>query len=162
MRGFQSITLLLGLSAICVFRLMASYPMWTMPEQPELLMCGLVDSPYPDERLALPAGHQGLSLYESNCTVCHGINEQVVGPPLRDIHLRMDSVMLRDWIMNSQKVIQSGDEYAVALYNEYNKTQMPAFSFSEEDLTQLIEYLKAASGVEVYVPADYEEILIAD
>lgn len=70
--------------------------------------------------------------------------------------------MLRDWIMNSQKVIQSGDEYAVALYNEYNKTQMPAFSFSEEDLTQLIEYLKAASGVEVYVPADYEEILIAD
>lgn len=74
----------------------------------------------------------------------------------------MDSVMLRNWIMNSQKVIQSGDEYAVALYEEYNQTQMPSFLFSEEDLTQLIEYLKAASEVEVYAPVDHAEDMIAD
>ena len=162
MKGIQSIATLMGLAALSIFGLMASYPIWTISEEPGKFACGVVYDPSPGETLAWPGGHMGRALFESNCTVCHAINEQVVGPALKDAHLRMDSVMLRNWIMNSQKVIQSGDEYAVSLYNTYNKTEMPSYAFSDEELTQLIEYIKAASVEQVFTPDMDTEVIIAD
>ena len=50
---------------------------------------------------------------------------------------------IKSFILNSQKVIQSGDEYAVNLYNEYNQTLMTSFDFSDEELNSVIEYIKA-------------------
>ncbi|MFA0962667.1 cytochrome c [Roseivirga sp. BDSF3-8] len=92
----------------------------------------------------------GFEIYINNCTVCHDMKVQVVGPALVDVHERMDSLSLRAWIRNSQALIESDDEYAVNLYEEYNRTMMPAFDFTDEQLTQLIDYLEAYS--EAYVP----------
>ena len=66
----------------------------------------------------------GEKLYKNNCTQCHAINEVVIGPALKNVHERRSVEWLIPWIRNSQKVIQSGDEYAVALYNEYQKNVM--------------------------------------
>ena len=52
---------------------------------------------------------------------------------------------------NSQKVIQSGDEYAVNLYNEYNKTLMTSFDFSDEELISILEYIKVESAKPIEV-----------
>lgn len=85
---------------------------------------------------------QGRQLFTGNCTVCHALNEVVVGPALSAVHERRPVPWLKDFIRNSQKVIQSGDAYAVNLYNEYNKTQMPAFNFSDEELESILAYIK--------------------
>lgn len=89
---------------------------------------------------------QGESLFNNNCTVCHAINNVVVGPALKNVHERRDLPWLISFIRNSQKMIQSGDEYAVNLYNEYNKTVMPSFAYSDEEITSIISYIKAESS----------------
>ena len=84
----------------------------------------------------------GKQLFTGNCTVCHALNEVVVGPALAGIHERRPVPWIKEFIVNSQRVIQSGDAYAVNLFNTYNKTVMPSFNFSDEELTAIIAYLK--------------------
>ncbi len=114
-----------------------------------------------DTTKAAPAGGgadpaviaQGETLFKGNCTTCHAINEVVIGPALRNVHERVPSF---EWavsfIRNSQQVIASGDDYAVKLYEEYNKTQMTAFAFSDEEIASIWEYLKAESAKPVVEP----------
>ena len=97
---------------------------------------------------------QGESLYNNNCTVCHAINQVVVGPALKNVHERRELPWLINFIKNSQKVIQSGDEYAVNLYNEYNKTVMPSFAYSDEEITSIVAYIKAESSAAAAPQAD--------
>lgn len=87
---------------------------------------------------------EGESLFNGNCKTCHKVHEKLVGPALADVYNRAPSI---DWIVNfinnSSKVIASGDEYAVALYEEYNKTQMTAFpSFSRDQIMSILAYIK--------------------
>ena len=93
----------------------------------------------------------GESLFKGNCTVCHGIDDAVIGPALRDVHERRNEDWIYAFIKNSQKVIKSGDEYAVNLYNQYSKTLMTSFDFSDEELTAILTYIKAESSKEVQV-----------
>ncbi len=93
----------------------------------------------------------GESLFKGNCTVCHAINEVVIGPALKDVHERQSEEWIYAFIKNSQKVIKSGDEYAVNLYNEYNKTLMTSFDFSDEELNAILTYIKDESTKEVQV-----------
>ena len=105
------------------------------------------DSPSFDESVV----KNGESLFKGNCTVCHAIDEVVIGPALRDVHERRDQEWIYAFIKNSQKVIKSGDEYAVELYNQYNKTLMTSFDFSDEELDAILTYIKDESSKEVQV-----------
>ncbi len=106
----------------------------------------------PAQEGALPSSDEaiaaGKSLFENNCTQCHAINEVVVGPALKGITDRRPTDWLISFIKNSQQVIQSGDKYAVDLYNQYNKTQMPAFNFKDEQILSILAYVnqEAAKG----------------
>ena len=98
---------------------------------------------------------EGESLFNANCKTCHKVHEKLVGPALANVYDRAPSI---DWIVsfigNSSKVIASGDEYAVALYEEYNKTQMTAFpTFSRDQIMSIIGYIKQETdkGPEVAV-----------
>ena len=97
----------------------------------------------------------GESLFKGNCTVCHAIDEVIIGPALRDIHERKSEEWIYAFIKNSQKVIKSGDEYAVELYDQYNKTLMTSFDFSDEELNAILTYIKDESTKEV-------QVLVAD
>lgn len=93
----------------------------------------------------------GASLFKANCTQCHAINELVIGPALKDVHERRETDWLISWIRNSQKLIQSGDETAVELWEEYKPTVMPAYPFSDEEITSLLAYIKVESAKEPVV-----------
>jgi mono/diheme cytochrome c family protein len=85
----------------------------------------------------------GETLFKNNCQVCHEIHEAKVGPALANITDRRPIEWIKSFILNSQRVIQSGDEYAVNLYNEYNQTLMTSFDFSDDELNSVIEYIKS-------------------
>ncbi|MDN4165157.1 cytochrome c3 family protein [Cytophagales bacterium LB-30] len=85
---------------------------------------------------------QGEALFKANCKVCHAVNEQVVGPALAKVYERQNMDWIIAFVRNSQKVIQSGDPYAVELYNKFNKTEMTAFDFSDDEIKSIIAYVK--------------------
>jgi preprotein translocase subunit SecG len=63
--------------------------------------------------------------------------------------VRRSKTWLISWIKNSQKMIQSGDETALELWEEYKPTVMPAYPFSDEEITSILAYLKVESAKEV-------------
>lgn len=84
----------------------------------------------------------GQNLFKNNCAVCHALREVVIGPALANVYERRDIEWIKAFVRNSQQVIQSGDEYAVNLYNQYNKVEMTAFDFSDEEILSIIGYIK--------------------
>jgi mono/diheme cytochrome c family protein len=85
----------------------------------------------------------GDALFKNNCAQCHAVNEQVVGPALAGITKRRTMAWLIPWIKNSSKVVASGDEYAVAIYNKYNKQQMPSFALSDQEINSIFAWVTA-------------------
>ncbi|SFQ73253.1 cytochrome c3 family protein [Hymenobacter arizonensis] len=88
----------------------------------------------------------GDALFKNNCAQCHAVNEVVVGPALAGITKRRTVSWLIPWIKNSSKVVASGDEYAVAIYNKYNKQQMPSFALSDQEITSILAWVNAEEG----------------
>jgi len=88
----------------------------------------------------------GDALFKGNCAQCHAVNEQVVGPALGGITKRRPISWIIPWIKNSSKVVASGDDYAVALYNKFNKQQMPSFALSDKDITSIVAYVTSEEG----------------
>jgi mono/diheme cytochrome c family protein len=87
--------------------------------------------------------HPGQKIFKTNCQPCHRVHQKLVGPALAGVLDRRDSLWVIKFIRNSSQLIASGDPVAVALFEEYNKTQMTSFtSFSDEDLRNLLEYLR--------------------
>lgn len=85
----------------------------------------------------------GKEVFNANCQQCHAINEQVVGPALSGILNRRDTDWLVNFIKYPQKVIDSGDEYAVKLYEQYQQ-YMPNHDFlSDDEIKGVIAYVSA-------------------
>lgn len=86
----------------------------------------------------------GKKLFQANCSQCHLADESVlIGPGMKGVTERRDKEWILKFIKNSQAVIESGDEYAVALYEKYNKTLMQSFPWPDEDLEAVYAYLEA-------------------
>ena len=87
----------------------------------------------------------GEGLFNANCKACHAVKRKLVGPALGGVEGRAPSIQwIKDFVHNSAAVIKSGDDYAVKLYNEYNKTQMTAFtSLKDEDVMNILAYVKS-------------------
>ncbi len=88
----------------------------------------------------------GDALFKANCAQCHAVNEQVVGPALAGISKRRPITWIIPWVHNSAKVVASGDEYAVALYNKFQKQQMPSFALSDKEITSIVAYITSEEG----------------
>ncbi|HAS45661.1 MAG TPA: hypothetical protein DCS93_34580 [Microscillaceae bacterium] len=86
--------------------------------------------------------NEGQALFNQNCLQCHTTNkERMIGPGLLGVLERREVGWVTAFIKNSQKLIASGDSIAVALYNEYNKTQMQSFALNQEQMQSLLFYL---------------------
>jgi hypothetical protein len=74
--------------------------------------------------LNMQAQEDGKQLFQP-CAACHTIGGgKLIGPDLKGITERLDRDWLKRFINNSTEVINSGDEYAVKLFEEYNKIPM--------------------------------------
>jgi cytochrome c553 len=72
-----------------------------------------------------------------------------VGPGLKGINERRQLDWLINWIRNPQKVIESGDKYAVDLYNKFNKQIMPGFGdLTDQQIQSLLAYVDVAGSGE--------------
>jgi mono/diheme cytochrome c family protein len=98
----------------------------------------------PGEAAAIAAGD---ALFKANCTQCHAVNEKVVGPALAGITKRRPTSWIVSWVHNPAKVIASGDEYAVKLFDDNGKQQMPSFpQLSEKDIKAIIAWAESQEG----------------
>ena len=84
---------------------------------------------------------KGKSLFNANCASCHKLNRNLVGPALKGVSAKYEKEWLYSWIKNSAALIKSGDDQAVAIYEEYNKVAMNAFpQLSNEDIDNILAY----------------------
>ena len=85
----------------------------------------------------------GKSLFNSLCAACHKPYSASIGPALHGVTEKRDMDWLYRWIKNSQELIASGDDEAVAIYEEYNQTAMPAFpQLSDADIDDILAYVE--------------------
>ena len=85
---------------------------------------------------------KGKQLFNTHCAACHKMDKKLVGPPLQDVVELQGKDWTKSWIKNSKALIDSGDEHAVEIWEEYNRAAMPAYNFlPDTDLDDIVEYL---------------------
>jgi glucose/arabinose dehydrogenase/cytochrome c2 len=107
----------------------------------------------------------GEELFNQYCAACHNFETTEIGPNLSGVTAEESKQWLASFIKNAPQVIESGDERAVQLFEEFNQ-YMPAFTMlGEPDIEALLAYIhthqkktdekeeKVAGGLENPVPA---------
>ncbi len=92
---------------------------------------------------------EGDKLFQQNCSSCHKIKGNLVGPGLEGVSEKYsgDEEWLYNWIRNAPKLIQEQDPKAVALYEQYNKKQMSSFShLSDDQISAILSYITYESS----------------
>ena len=101
----------------------------------------------------------GEKIYKQNCTACHLMTKAgLVGPGLEGVTEKYEKEWLIKWIRNSQALIQSGDERAIAIFEEYDKSVMPGFDFSDEEFSDLLAYLESPPVDEVVATSSVQTV----
>ena len=100
---------------------------------------GFAADSIPSDESTIKAGE---ALFKNNCTVCHNVQQQVVGPALKNVYERRTVPWIITYVHGSQKVIQGGDPYAQALFEKFNHTVMPNFDFKNSEIVSIIAYIK--------------------
>jgi mono/diheme cytochrome c family protein len=87
---------------------------------------------------------KGEAIFKANCTACHKIDIRLVGPALGPtITSETDDKWLTKWIENNQALIAAKDPKAVAIYNQYNQSNMTVFaSLSDGDVANVLAYVR--------------------
>ena len=84
---------------------------------------------------------KGKSLFNANCAACHKLNKNLIGPALAGVSAKYEKDWLYTWIKNSNAMIKSGDQRAVAIWEEWNKAAMNAFpQLSNMDIDNILAY----------------------
>lgn len=90
---------------------------------------------------------KGQELFKANCTACHALDKQVVGPALGGVVDRLkteqnlDTDWLHKWIKDNKALRDSGDKYANEVFEKFNKTEMTAFpALSDTDIDDILAY----------------------
>jgi len=100
----------------------------------------------------------GAQLFKA-CAVCHHIGKgRLVGPDLYQVTQRRDREWLIKFIRNSQEVVQSGDAYAVKLFEEYNKIPMPPAGLNDEQINAVLDYIEKYDPNQVAAATAVQEV----
>lgn len=91
----------------------------------------------------------GEKLFKANCTACHALDRQLVGPALKGVVTRLKQEQglgrdwLQKWIKDNVALRASGDKYANEIFLKYNKSEMQQFpNLSEQDIDDILTYLE--------------------
>jgi cytochrome c2 len=90
---------------------------------------------------------KGETLFKTNCTACHALDKQVVGPALGGVVDRLKKEQnlgvdwFQKWIKDNKAFRATGDKYANEVFNKFNKVEMQVFpNLSEQDIADILEY----------------------
>lgn len=95
---------------------------------------------------------EGHYLFNRHCQTCHFVEKEGIGPALGSVTKRRPKAWLYAFIKNSQQVIQSGDPYAVHLYQAFDEKEMTSFTFlSDQEIASILTYIdyKASSPPQI-------------
>jgi glucose/arabinose dehydrogenase len=97
----------------------------------------------------------GQVTFIENCNACHNFKTDGIGPQLGGLTAVMPAEWIKKFIVDPKTVIESGDERASALHEQF-KTIMPSFAYlTEEQLNNIVAYLstqKAPRGKRIIDP----------
>lgn len=89
----------------------------------------------------------GEKLFKANCTACHTLDKQTIGPALGGVVERLQTEQnlgtdwLHSWIKDNAALRASGDKYAIEVYEKFNKTEMTPFpNLTDQDINDILEY----------------------
>ena len=89
----------------------------------------------------------GEKLFKADCTACHALDKQLIGPALGGVVDRLkteqnlDTDWLHKWIKDNEALRASGDKYANEVFEKFNKTAMLPFpNLSDQDIDDILEY----------------------
>lgn len=92
-------------------------------------------------------GGNGYDLFQANCSSCHQLDGKLIGPELRNVVARVKDQggvgreWLHAWIKDNKALRESGDAYAIKVFEENNKMPMNAFTaLSEQDIDDILVY----------------------
>ena len=89
---------------------------------------------------------QGKIIFKARCGACHKIGSVFTGPDLTDIDKRRSVDWIIRFVQSSQTVIKNGDKDATALFEKYNKIQMPDHTdLKEADIKNIVAYIQDES-----------------
>jgi len=87
---------------------------------------------------------KGEALFKANCTTCHKVESQLVGPALGPlVTSETDDKWLTKWVENNQALIAAKDPKALTIYNKFNQQGMTVFgSFTDGDVANILAYIR--------------------
>lgn len=87
---------------------------------------------------------KGEAVFKANCTTCHAIDRQLVGPALGPtLEKETDDKWLTKWVQNNQALIAAKDPKALSIYNQFNQSNMTVFgSLSDGDVANILAYVR--------------------
>jgi mono/diheme cytochrome c family protein len=88
---------------------------------------------------------KGEALFKANCTTCHKIETQLVGPALGPlVTSETDDKWLTKWVENNQSLIAAKDPKALKIYNQFNQAGMSVFpQLADADVANILAYIRA-------------------
>jgi len=91
-------------------------------------------------------GQNGEEIFRKTCSACHTVGRGVlIGPDLAGVTDRRSEEWILQFVTSSQTMVKAGDADAVAVFEEFNKIQMPDQALSSTEFQQLLEYIVANS-----------------
>jgi protein SCO1/2 len=92
---------------------------------------------------SIPLGEQ---LFRTRCTTCHTLtgNELAgaIGPDLLGVTERRQPEWLLNWLRAPDQMLADQDPIAMALYEKYNRLNMPNMRLNQEEAMSLLEYIE--------------------
>lgn len=102
-------------------------------------------------------GQDGEKLFKQNCSACHMVEKDMVGPALKGVTERWEGKkdLLYEWIKNPAKVKDMGDPYVDDLLDEWMPKGglMAAQMVNDEEIDAILEYVKNYTPEEKEVAA---------
>ena len=99
---------------------------------------------------------KGEALFKANCTSCHAVDRQVIGPALgTTVTEETDDKWLYKWVENNQALIAAKDPKALKIYNQFNQASMSVFAqFADGDVANILAYVRTEWKTDPANPAN--------
>ena len=87
---------------------------------------------------------EGKGIFNTQCIVCHDLDQKKIGPVLRNITKQRAPEFIMNLLLNSAQM-QKDDPTIKALLKDYNNLPMPDPALSQPKARSVLEYLRSVA-----------------